>query len=74
MVLGRILDYVFVGYFASHIPITLLFDVQVLGDRFHPEIVSYWSLSLPWAGGWSCRQCHSKAKVSGSQTECDMSH
>ena len=41
MALKRILDYLFVVYFGTHIPITLLFDVQVLfGDSLHPQVVS----------------------------------
>lgn len=40
MALKRILDYLFVVYFGTHIPITLLFDLQVLfGDSVHPQVL-----------------------------------
>ena len=40
ILINRTFDYIFVGYFASHIIITLLFDTQVF-FTFHPEFVSF---------------------------------
>ncbi|XP_054856970.1 sigma intracellular receptor 2-like [Eublepharis macularius] len=36
----RALEWLFAGYFLSHIPITLLLDAQPLSSRFHPQALT----------------------------------